>query len=150
MFRDLRLARRSGPRRRRRPVAMVGSPRPLLRQDLRQNPILGQLLATSLFEDPAAGLHEHASARLREHRALLSCLILRRSWPLSSVGGHQDLAGGHEEYTVAITQIDRILGPLRCGVSCRPCAAAVRLGARVLASLWCTAAGGSDVPHVDL
>ncbi len=107
---------------------MVGSPRPLLRQDLRQNPILGQLLATSLFEDPAAGLHEHASARLREHRALLSCLILRRSWPLSSVGGHQDLAGGHEEDTVAITQIDRILGPLRCGVSCRPCAAAVRLG----------------------
>jgi hypothetical protein len=31
------------------------------------------------------------------------------------VGGHQDLAGGHEEGTVAITESDRILGTLRCG-----------------------------------
>ena len=73
------------------------------------------LLATALFEDPAAGLHEDASARLREHPALLGCLILRRSSPPYCVGGNRDLAGGHEEGTVAITESDRILGTLRCG-----------------------------------
>jgi len=31
------------------------------------------------------------------------------------VGCHQDLAGGHEEGTVAITESDRILGTLRRG-----------------------------------
>ncbi len=68
-------------------------------------------------------MHEDALARLREHPALLGCLILHRSSPPSSppssVGGHQDLAGGHEEGTVTITESDRILRTLRCGVSCR-------------------------------
>ena len=70
---------------------------------------------TSLFEDPAAGLHEDASAGLPEHPALLSCLILGRSSTPSSVGCHQDFAGGHEEGTMAITESDRILGTLRRG-----------------------------------
>src|ERR1017187_8852393 len=70
------------------------------------------LLATSLYEDPSAGLHEDASARLREHPALLGCSILRRPSPPSSVGGHQHPAGGHEEGTVAITESDRIFGTL--------------------------------------
>jgi len=74
-----------------------------------------RVLATSLYDDPAAELYEDASARLHEHPALLGCLILRRSSPPSSVGGHQDLAGGHEEGTAAITESDRILGTLRCG-----------------------------------
>ncbi len=100
----------------------------------------GQLLATSLFEDPAAGLHEDASARLREHPALLGCLILRQFSPPSSVGGHQDLAGGHEENTVAITQSDRILGTLRCGSAayrCRICVGArIRLATVDPAQIW--------------
>jgi hypothetical protein len=54
------------------------------------------LLATSLYEDPSAGLHEDASARLREHPVLLCCSILRRPSQPSSVGGHQDPAGGYE------------------------------------------------------
>jgi len=36
------------------------------------------LLATSQFVDPAADLHEEASARLREHLTLPGCSILRR------------------------------------------------------------------------
>ncbi len=67
------------------------------------------LLATSLYEDPSAGLHEDASARLREHPALLGCSILRRPSPPSSVGGHQHPAGGHEKGAVAITESDRTL-----------------------------------------
>ena len=47
------------------------------------------MLATSLYEDPAAGLHEDALARLREHPALLGCSTLRRLSPRSSLG-HQD------------------------------------------------------------
>jgi hypothetical protein len=39
------------------------------------------VLATSLYDDPAAELHEDASARLRDHPALLGCSILRRSSP---------------------------------------------------------------------
>src|SRR6266853_2048989 len=68
------------------------------------------LLATSLYEDPSAGLHEDASAILREHPALLGCSILRRTSPPSSAGGHQHPAGGHEKGAVAITESDRILG----------------------------------------
>jgi hypothetical protein len=37
------------------------------------------VLAPSLYDDPAAELHEDASAGLREHPALLGCSILRRS-----------------------------------------------------------------------
>jgi len=73
------------------------------------------LLATSLYEDPSAGLHEDASARLREHLALLGCSILRRTSPPSSAGGHQHPAGGHDEGTVAITESDRILGHCTAG-----------------------------------
>ncbi len=39
------------------------------------------LFGTSLYDDPAAELHEGASARLREHPALPGCSILRRSSP---------------------------------------------------------------------
>jgi hypothetical protein len=74
-----------------------------------------RVLATSLYEDPSAGLHEDASARLREHPALLGCSILRRTSPPSSAGGHQHPAGGHEEGTVAITESDRILGHCTAG-----------------------------------
>jgi hypothetical protein len=40
-----------------------------------------QLLATSLYDDPAAGLHEDASARLREYLALPACSISPQSSP---------------------------------------------------------------------
>jgi hypothetical protein len=60
-------------------------------------------LATSLYEELSAELPEDASARLREHAALLGCSILRRPSPPPSVGGHQHPAGGHEEGIVAIT-----------------------------------------------
>jgi RNA polymerase sigma factor (sigma-70 family) len=40
-----------------------------------------RVLATSLYDDPAAELHEDASARLGEHLAVSSRLILRRSSP---------------------------------------------------------------------
>src|SRR5258708_40074794 len=56
-----------------------------------------RMLATLLYEDPSAGLHEDAPARLREHPVLLGCSILRRPSPPSSVGGHHDPAGGYEE-----------------------------------------------------
>jgi hypothetical protein len=36
------------------------------------------VLATSLYDDPAAELHENGSARLPEHPAHLGCSILRR------------------------------------------------------------------------
>jgi len=49
---------------------------------------------------------------------LLGCSILRWSSPSSCVGGWQDPTGGHEG-SVAITESDRILGTLYCGVSCR-------------------------------
>src|SRR5258706_14649564 len=66
--------------------------------------------------DTAAGLQEDdASARLPEHPALLGCLIWRRASPPSTVGGHQDLAGGREEAMWPITESDRLLGTLRCG-----------------------------------
>jgi hypothetical protein len=77
--------------------------------------------------DPAAGLQEDASARLPEHPALLGCLILRRSSPPSNVGGHQNLADGHEEGSVAITESDRILGTLRCGSAAEQVAESARL-----------------------
>ncbi len=41
----------------------------------------GQLLATSLYDDPTAELHDDASARLGEHLPLPSCSILRRFSP---------------------------------------------------------------------
>ncbi len=71
------------------------------------------LLATSLYEDPSAGLHEDASARLREHPVLLCCSILRRPSPPSSVSGHEDPAGGYERRH--IDKSDRIFGTLHCG-----------------------------------
>ena len=54
----------------------------------------GQVLATSLFEDLAAGLYEDASARLCEHPALLRLLDLA---PDPRAGGHLDLPAGDEE-----------------------------------------------------
>ena len=59
------------------------------------------VLATSLYDDPAAELHEDASARLREHLAspaARSCAGPRRA---SGVSGYQDPAGGHDEGAVA-------------------------------------------------
>jgi NAD(P)-dependent dehydrogenase (short-subunit alcohol dehydrogenase family) len=73
------------------------------------------VLAISSFEDPAAGLHEDASARLREHPALPRLLDLAPILAAVQCGGHQGLADGHEEGTVAITESDRFLGILRCG-----------------------------------
>jgi hypothetical protein len=46
-----------------------------------------QLLATSLYDDPAAELHEDASARRREHLALPA----RSISPLSSPGVRREL-----------------------------------------------------------
>src|SRR5260221_14496124 len=65
-------------------------------------------IATSLYDDPAAELYEDASARLGEYPAVLGCLILRRASPPSTVGGHQDLAGGHEEAPWPSTESDRL------------------------------------------
>jgi hypothetical protein len=42
---------------------------------------LWTVLATSLYDNPAAELHEDASAGLGEHLALADGLILRRSSP---------------------------------------------------------------------
>jgi hypothetical protein len=50
------------------------------------------LLATSLYDDPAAELHEDASARLCEHLARPGCSILYRSSLASGVSGYQYLA----------------------------------------------------------
>ncbi len=60
------------------------------------------LLATSLYEDPSAGMHEDASARLREHPAPVGCSILRRPSPPCSVSGHRGSRcrprGGHRAH----------------------------------------------------
>jgi len=74
-------------------------------------------MATSLYADPAAGLREDASAGVREHpapRLLDLTLVL-------AVVVCGRLAGSHwrHEGSVAITESDRILGTLYCGVSCR-------------------------------
>ncbi len=44
---------------------------------LRGNPLRRRVLATSLYDDPAAELHEDASARLREQLPLPGCSIFR-------------------------------------------------------------------------
>ena len=65
-------------------------------------------IATSLFEDPAAGLYEDASARLREHPALLRLLNLA---PDPRAGGHLDLPAGDKELPETahpITECDRM------------------------------------------
>ena len=66
------------------------------------------MLATSLFEDLAAGLYEDASARLREHPALLRLLNLA---PDPRAGGHLDLPAGDKELPETahpITECDRM------------------------------------------
>jgi len=66
------------------------------------------VLATSLFEDLAAGLYEDASARLRVHPALLRLLNLA---PDPRAGGHLDLSAGDKELPEAahpITECDRM------------------------------------------
>ena len=55
---------------------------------------LRHLLATSLFGDLAAGLYEDASARLREHPALIRVLSLA---PGRRPGGHLDLPAADKE-----------------------------------------------------
>jgi hypothetical protein len=55
---------------------------------------LGSNLLCQLFGDLAAGLYEDASARLREHPALLRLLNLA---PGPHTGGHLDLPAGDEE-----------------------------------------------------
>src|SRR6266436_2417790 len=71
-------------------------------------------IATSLYDDPAAELHEDASARLREHLALPGCSILRRSSPgvrrERLPGSRWRPRGGRR----GITESDRFLGTLRC------------------------------------
>jgi hypothetical protein len=59
------------------------------------------VLATPLYDDLAAELHEDASARLREHLALLGCSTCAGPRPASGVSGYQDPTGGHEEDAVA-------------------------------------------------
>ena len=71
------------------------------------------LLATSLYEDPSAGLHEDASARLREHPVLL---ILDLAPTLAAVQFGRPLsdpAGGYERRH--IDKIDRIFEAPQCG-----------------------------------
>jgi hypothetical protein len=79
----------------------------------------------SLYEDPSAGMHEDASARLREHPALLGCSILRRPSSPSGVGGHRGSRcrpqGGHRGHHRERPDF----GTLHCGS-----AAERRLGAR--------------------
>jgi uncharacterized protein len=70
--------------------------------------------ATSLFEDPAAGLHEDASARLPEHPALLGCLILRRASPPSTGQSPGSRWWPTRRHPWPITESDRLLGTLRC------------------------------------
>jgi hypothetical protein len=77
------------------------------------------VLATSLYDDPAAELHDDASARLREHPALLGCSILRRSSPGSGVSGYQDPAGGHDEGAVANHRERPVSRDTALRVSCR-------------------------------
>ena len=57
------------------------------------------MLATSLYDDPAAELHEHVSARIREHLALSgpAARPYAGSRPASGDSGCQDRADGHEE-----------------------------------------------------
>src|SRR6266581_5420369 len=76
-----------------------------------------RLLATSLYDDPAAELHEDASARLREHLALPGCSILRRS--SSGVSGYQDPAGGHEEGAVTNHRERPVSRDTALRISCR-------------------------------
>lgn len=64
------------------------------------------LLATSLYDDPAAELHEDASARLREH-PLPRLLDLAPGTRMPSWVSHQDPAGCHEEGAVANQESDR-------------------------------------------
>jgi len=59
------------------------------------------VLATSLYDNPAAELHEDASARLRKHLALPGCSMLRRSSPSSGVSGYQDPTGAPRGGAVA-------------------------------------------------
>jgi hypothetical protein len=77
------------------------------------------VLGTSLYDDPAAELHDDASARLREHPALIGCSILRRSSPGSGVSGYQDPAGGHDEGAVANHRERPVSRDTALRVSCR-------------------------------
>jgi hypothetical protein len=74
-----------------------------------------QVLATSLYEHPSAGLHADASASVREHPARVGCSILCRPRCPSGVGGREAPAVGHEEGTVTITESDRISGHCTAG-----------------------------------
>jgi hypothetical protein len=77
------------------------------------------LLATSLYEDPAAELHEDASARLREHLPFPGCRPCAVARPASGVSGCQEPAGGHEKGAVANHGERPALGTLRCGSAAR-------------------------------
>ena len=84
------------------------------------------LLATSLYDDPAAELHEDASARLREHLALPGCSILRRSslgvrserlpgsrwWPRGGRRGRSQRATGFSRHCVVISCLPSMRGRL--------------------------------------
>jgi hypothetical protein len=76
------------------------------------------LLAASLYEDPSAGLHEDASARLREHPVLLCCSILRVPSPRPVWAATRIALAATRDGIVVVTESDRIRGTaLR--VSCR-------------------------------
>jgi hypothetical protein len=78
------------------------------------------VLATSLYDDPTAELHEDASAGLREHLALPGCLILRpvraRRPALAATGVP---FGGHEEGTVANHRERPVSRDTALRISCR-------------------------------
>lgn len=76
------------------------------------------LLATSLYDDPMAELHEDSSARLREHLALRQLLdLLRRSSP--GVRRERPPLTATSR-APPITESDRFLGTLRCGSAALP------------------------------
>src|SRR5256885_6559029 len=71
------------------------------------------LLATSLYDDPAAELHEDACARLREHLALRGCAGPRQS---SGVSGYQKpRLRPRGERGRPTTESDRVFRTLRSG-----------------------------------
>jgi hypothetical protein len=66
-----------------------------------------------LSGDPAAELHQDASARSREHLDLRSCSIL--GWAFARMSCYQDRAGSHDERARANHRERPVLKTLRCG-----------------------------------
>ena len=84
-----------------------------------RHPIAPMLLATSLYDNPAAELHEDASARLGEHPALPTARSCAGPRPASGVSGYQVPAGGHEEGAVANHRERPVSRDTALRISCR-------------------------------